>query len=126
MKIWYDQYAEEIYEVRFDLEKIFQELERHKKDPITNIYDGQLATYYYGLLLSYDKERWFQEVNKLIEEDKNKYLDYARILKGTSETSSSIRDGKYQDLQDLYQFNDEEYAEYQRMVQQAKDKGFFD
>lgn len=108
------------------MKKSFQELERHKKDPITNIYEGQLATYYYGLLLSYDKERWFQEVNKLIEEDKNKYLDYARILKGTSETSSSIRDGKYQDLQDLYQFNDEEYAEYQRMVQQAKDKGFFD
>ncbi len=106
------------------MKKSFQELERHKKDPITNIYEGQLATYYYGLLLSYDKERWFQEVNKLIEEDKNKYLDYPIILKTSSNTSSSIRNGKYQDLQDLYQFNDEEYAEYQRMVQRAIEKGF--
>ena len=124
-KICYDQYAEDIYEVRFDLKKSFQELERHKKDPITNIYEGQLATYYYGLLLSYDKERWFQEVNKLIEEDKNKYLDYPIILKTSSNTSSSIRNGKYQDLQDLYQFNDEEYAEYQRMVQRASEKDLF-
>ena len=65
-------------------------------------------------------------MNKLIEEDKNKYLDYPIILKTSSNTSSSIENGKYQDLQDLYQFNDEEYAEYQRMVQQARDKGFFD
>ena len=107
------------------MKKSFQELERHKKDPITNIYEGQLATYYYGLLLSYDKERWFQEVNKLIEEDKNKYLDYTRILKTTADMSSSIRDGKYQDLQDLYQFNDEKYAEYLRMVQRVSEKDLF-
>ena len=43
----------------------------------------------------------------------------------TADMSSSIRDGKYQDLQDLYQFNDEKYAEYLRMVQRVSEKDLF-
>lgn len=45
MKICYDEHSEEEHEVRFNLEKNFQELERHKNDLITSMYDGQLVTY---------------------------------------------------------------------------------
>ena len=76
-------------------------------------------------MLSYDKERWFEEVNELIDRDKNEYLDYSRILKTNSTITSTIYWGKYEDEQSLYQFNDEEYAEYERMVQRAEDKRLF-
>lgn len=124
VKIWYDEYTEEEYEVHFDLDKNFKELERRKNNPITSMYDGQLATYYYGLLLSYDKERWFEEVNELIDRDKNEYLDYTRILK-TDVCRNPIKGYQDGDEQSLYQFNDKEYAEYQRIVQRAEDKGLF-
>lgn len=124
-KIQCDECIEEKHEIRFELKKNFQELERHKKELITSVYDGQLATYYYGLLLSYDKDRWFQEVNELIDSDKNEYLDYSRILKIDACRCRSIRNGHYQGLQDLYQLSDEEYAEYQRMVKEATEKDLF-
>lgn len=123
VRISYDG-QEEDHELVFDLEKNIKELERHVKSPVVNTYEGQLASYYYGLLLSYDKERWFQEVNELIDRDKNKYLDYARILK-TDVCKNPLNGYQDGDEQALYQFNDEEYAEYQRMVQRASDKGLF-